>query len=398
MHKFDPRTERGYIVGYTARRNTFRVYLPSLNKVIETCNVIVRQHQESKNVTISEEKKDDAPISEIPIPVTAENKSSQSESQTCSESAITSEAQSTTRKKVQLSDVLGIDQIFIESPYPAPEDDQTTRTTKAESCKKIMRKFFSKMKEAGLPNSTNDEPEEQDSFQSTKSQIDIDTSLDIDNHSADNHAFAAMTCEPSNYDEAIAGHNNEEWKQAISNELAAHDENKTWKIVDRPKTGTTIRAKWVFKLKKDLNGQIEKYKARLVARGFMQREETTFADTFAPVAKIESFRALLAIAVRLNLHISQFDISTAFLYGTLEAAVYMDPPQGVVVDKSKCLKLQKALYGLKQSPKAWNSTFYQAVSSPNFEQLKNLKAISFSISNNTSKTCLNDSKWRTAKQ
>ncbi|RYZ79542.1 MAG: hypothetical protein EOO68_38745 [Moraxellaceae bacterium] len=97
-------------------------------------------------------------------------------------------------------------------------------------------------------------------------------------------------------------------EEAIAVELAAHDSNKTWIEVERPANARILTTKWVFALKRDKQGNIERHKARLVARGFEQRPGVDFYQTFAPVAKLESVRALLAICAIKNMSMTQFDI------------------------------------------------------------------------------------------
>jgi len=156
----------------------------------------------------------------------------------------------------------------------------------------------------------------------------------------------------------------------VEAELAAHAKNQTWSIVKLPGSGTLLSAKWVFKHKRDSAGNIETFKARLVARGFEQRQGINYGETFAPVARIESIRTILAIAAARDLEIERFDVSTAFLNGTIEEEIFVEPPDGVITDEDECLKLNKALYGLKQAPKVWNSLFDSVISKLGFGATK----------------------------
>src|SRR5579875_989961 len=131
--------------------------------------------------------------------------------------------------------------------------------------------------------------------------------------------------------------------------------NGTWKLAPLPKDRKSVGCKWVFKTKKDALGNVMRYKARLVARGFSQVEGVDFHETFAPVAKFTTIRCILAIGAAMDLEIHQMDVKTAFLNGELEEDIYMDQPQGFVEEGTQHLvcKLKKSLYGLKQSPRAW---------------------------------------------
>lgn len=121
--------------------------------------------------------------------------------------------------------------------------------------------------------------------------------------------------------------------------------------------GKTIDTKWVFKILRDAEGSIIRFKAILCARGFMQREGVDYSETFSPVVRYDSLRVLLAIITEENLEAVQFDVRTAFLHGFLDEVVMMEIPTGLEVNESRdkvvCL-LEKALYGLKQAPRCWN--------------------------------------------
>lgn len=111
-----------------------------------------------------------------------------------------------------------------------------------------------------------------------------------------------------------------------------------------------------FKIKRDSNGCIKKYKARLVAQGFSQKVGVDYYDTYSPVAKLTTLRTLLAIAVQRNWFLQQLDVKTAFLYGILTEDIYIELPEGLNYNSDMILKLNK-LYGLKQASKCWHERF-----------------------------------------
>lgn len=138
----------------------------------------------------------------------------------------------------------------------------------------------------------------------------------------------------------------------------AHKTNGTWEIVDLPPDRKPIGSKWTFKIKYTASGEIARFKARLCAKGFAQKQGIDYTETFSPVVRYDSIRTLLAIAAQNNLRIRQFDVKTAFLNGILNEDVYMSLPEGLeVTNSNKVCKLNKALYGLKQASRCWNTTF-----------------------------------------
>jgi histone deacetylase 1/2 len=140
-------------------------------------------------------------------------------------------------------------------------------------------------------------------------------------------------------------------------EVQALHDNATWILVPRPPGQNIISSKWVYKLKHKADGSIDKYKARLVARGFTQQYGIDYLDTFSPVVKPATVRLVLSLAVSRDWHLRQVDISNAFLHGVLTETAYMQQPPGFQDPQHPdyVCKLQKALYGLKQSPRAWYS-------------------------------------------
>ncbi|KAG7559384.1 Ribonuclease H-like superfamily [Arabidopsis thaliana x Arabidopsis arenosa] len=157
---------------------------------------------------------------------------------------------------------------------------------------------------------------------------------------------------PQTYEEAIQ---HQVWRDAIAAERQAMEHNHTWDEGELPRGKKAVTSKWVFTIKYKSNGDIERYKARLVARGFTQTYGEDYRDTFAPVAKLHTVRVVLSLATNLEWELWQMDVKNAFLQGELEEEVYMKPPLGLEDHNApgKVFKLKKAIYGLKQSPRAW---------------------------------------------
>jgi hypothetical protein len=168
--------------------------------------------------------------------------------------------------------------------------------------------------------------------------------------------MAAEACEPKSLAEAKASIHWNRWLEAMKQELQSIETNKTWTLVPRPGNRHVLRGKWVYKLKRGPNGEILRYKAHWVVRGFEQKYGIDYNETFASVVKPMSYKALFAIAAALDLEIHQMDVKTAFLYGSVKEEIYVEQPPGLGNDPGKVCRLNKALYGLKQSPRIWYNT------------------------------------------
>ena len=163
--------------------------------------------------------------------------------------------------------------------------------------------------------------------------------------------------------------NSPKWKTAVLEELRALEKNQTWVAADLPKGITMVGCKWIFTPKFNSDGSLERYKAWLVAKGFTQTYGIDYTETLAPVAKLNTVRILLSIAVNLDWKLRQFDVKNVFLNGKLDEEIYMLPPPGFEAKfGSKVCKLEKALYGLKQSPRAWFERFTQVVKNHGYTQ------------------------------
>ncbi|KAK1630656.1 hypothetical protein QYE76_004971 [Lolium multiflorum] len=173
-------------------------------------------------------------------------------------------------------------------------------------------------------------------------------------------AISDPTAEPRTYQAALSIPH---WRDAMEQEYSALLRNNTWTLVPPPSRVNIIDSKWVFKVKKHSDGSIERYKARLVDRGFRQRYGLDYEDTFSLVVKPTTIRLLLSLAVTRGWSLRQLDVHNAFLHGLLEEEVYMRQPPGFVdADHPDYLcRLTKALYGLKQAPRAWNARLAAAL-------------------------------------
>ena len=131
--------------------------------------------------------------------------------------------------------------------------------------------------------------------------------------------------EPSSFEEPVE---KQVWRDAMQEEYQSIMKNDVWDVVPRPERKSVVTSKWIYKIKHAADGSIEKYKARFVARGFSQKEGIGYEETFTPVARYTSIRAIMALAAKLGWKLHQMDVKTAFLNGVAEEEVYVEQPLG----------------------------------------------------------------------
>ena len=180
--------------------------------------------------------------------------------------------------------------------------------------------------------------------------------------------LAALTAErePTSYSEAVK---NKGWREAMQQEISALEHNKTWVVQNLPDGKKALGCKWVYKIKHNSDGTIERLKARLVILGNHQTEGLDYTETFAPVAKMVTVRVFLVVVAAKNWAVHQMDVHNAFLHGDLQEEVYMKFPPGFHAGTTgKVCKLQKSLYGLKQAPRCWFAKLSSALTNYGFQQ------------------------------
>jgi hypothetical protein len=166
--------------------------------------------------------------------------------------------------------------------------------------------------------------------------------------------------EPLTFQQALESEYAEFWKDALDDEYRSLKENNTWTPETPPAGVKPIPVKWVFKVKKDATGRFDRFKARLVVKGFRQKEGVDFNEVFAPVSKYSTMRAFMAKVAAEDLEMHQVDIKTAFLNGDLEEVIYIEQPEGYTEGPpGTALRLNKTLYGLKQAPRAWYNRLFK---------------------------------------
>jgi hypothetical protein len=165
------------------------------------------------------------------------------------------------------------------------------------------------------------------------------------------HYSFVSSLEPFKVEDALR---DPDWVVAMQEELKNFKRNEVWSLVERPKQNI-VGTKWVFRNKQDEHGVITRNKALLVAKGYSQVEGLNFDETFAPVARLELIRILLAYVIHHGFKLYQMDVKSAFLNGPIKEEVYVEQPSGFEDEEypNHVYKLHKAFYGLKQAPRAW---------------------------------------------
>lgn len=142
----------------------------------------------------------------------------------------------------------------------------------------------------------------------------------------------------------------------------------TWVLVHPSSDKRVLGSKWIFKLKRDLEGRVVRHKARLVANGYHQKPGLDFEDTFSPVIKMTTVRLIISLALHFTWPVHQLDVKNAFLHGLISKEIHRAQPQGFVSNQfpRHVCRLNKAICGLRQAPRAWYSRLSQFLQSKEF--------------------------------
>jgi hypothetical protein len=180
---------------------------------------------------------------------------------------------------------------------------------------------------------------------------------------------------PNSFKEINDSLEKDQWENAIQTELDSLSRNETWALVNKPEGRKIVGCKWVFSVKNDEFGNVDRFKARLVAQGYTQEFMVDYTKTFAPVARLTSFRVIIALANQFNYAVHHMDVKTAFLNGKLDEEIYMKVPQGLKADEGKVCRLKKSIYGLKQAAYVWHNAFDKILKEFGFESSDRDKCI-----------------------
>jgi len=322
-HKWDKKSAECILVGYCEDSKAYRLYEPTHQRVIKRRDVIFNedpmncnQNQEGLIKTdnlrnLQEQKPEFLPITEVPV-------------QETSSDTISDESDS------EGDDYYSPESIEDEHEDIPPQSEQLPRRSSRPPKPKRMDEFI------------------------TYSVEELSVS------------------DPSSIEEALHCKDSEKWLEAIQDELRSHQENNTWETAVLPPNRKAINAKWIFKTKRNANGEIVRYKARLVVKGCTQKKGLEYEETYAPVIRYNSLRYLFGLAARYDLDIDHLDVVTAFLQGDINEEIYVKIPvinQDIKAVKQETIyKLKKAVYGLKQGSRCWNLKLDRVLTNLNFKR------------------------------
>lgn len=339
--KWSPKTRPAYLIGFTRRQNTYRTYVPRDESIHITSDVIFESHKEATNVEEDSSENNlefttttstsfldvDPGDTDQGVPNEGEQNMNNDEDSTADQR---SESQAESIMRTNNDDSLSQSERIMDSTYTVNEIQPSVA--------------------AFIP--ATDSPRHSSLAQDWRRRTEnIQDIL----RPGTRRALLMTESEPKSYDEAINSLERDKWLEAIKIEIDALETNQTWEISDLPSTKSPVSSKWLFKKKINPDGKIDKYKARVVARGFSQKFGIDYLETYASVVRHETIRVFFAIVIQMRLDYVQYDVATAFLNGTLEDEVYLTPPEGIKCPDNKVLKLRKSIYGLRQSPRCWQT-------------------------------------------
>ena len=299
--KLDPRTTSRFFIGYPPVSKGFRFYCPGHHtRIVESLNAkFLEDHIDSSSSQSSKSLSTQSFIDLIIFPIMQE--------------------------RITTIPVQGEG---LELGYVAPEsavvNENTPETSELEPIQPMPLRRSQRERRPTLP----------DDYVVYSGEVDYDIGEVID------HVTFLDVVHSPQYDK---------WNIAMKEEMLSMANNGVCDLVEMPENFKPIGCKWVFKTKKDVKGKIKRFKSILVAKGYTQKEGVDYTETFSPVSSKDSFRIIMALTKHFNLELHQMDVKTVFLNGDLYEEVYMQQPEGFVVDGKEDMvcRLKKSIYGLK---------------------------------------------------
>lgn len=364
--KLDPRANKYRFTGFTENSRAYRYWKSSTRQVLTSRNVVFVQTGEEKEVQDEDEEEDvlmvpggvSSTVTPVAVtspsaPATAPLKTLQPPKRPSTLPAKTKEEPSTPPKA------------STSTPQPPPPKKPTLST----SSRQKVRRDYARMHSTRLDTPDNDQMFEptipggfnQPRIEETPSEDDIDSSLLGIQEEWAEMAYAA-TSHPHDedhpsYKESLTLWDAPDWETARDAEFTVLTSMGTFELCDLPTGFKPLKPLWVQAAKRDQDGNITRKKARLVVRGYAQREGIDYGDVFAHVLRSDSLHTLFGLAAIYDWDIHGLDVVSAFLNGKVEEELYMRQIPGYEDGTNRVLRLIGSLYGLKQAPHIWNNLF-----------------------------------------
>jgi transposase InsO family protein len=356
LGKLGPKAIRCVFVGYSLEvRGGYRLWDPVGQKLITTVHASFEEHESGYTAThptllpLSPHDFDDV-LPRIPLP----------NSDTESDSEIENDPPPLIPPPANIAAPPGPTMVPLSSIVPSPTSaapEQSRPSPPAKQSRELRR-----LEDTLISGSRDVAPSTVNSQQPQAMQV----------SSTPSHTWSATSVpDPSTYEEAMSGPDAHKWREAMQAEINCLHAAGTYNVVPLPQGRTAIGGKWVYKTKRNATGDIVKYKARWVAQGFSQKSGIDYNETFAPVARFDSIRAILSMVAHHDWELHQMDVKSAYLNGDLDEEIYMHQPLGFVTGDTGGLacKLNKSLYGLKQAGRTWNKRIDSALQSLHFQPI-----------------------------
>ncbi|KAE9282703.1 hypothetical protein PF008_g27586 [Phytophthora fragariae] len=193
----------------------------------------------------------------------------------------------------------------------------------------------------------------------------------------------SVISEPETYEEAMESELFPQWRSAAQAEYDALMKNCTWELVPRQTNMKVLRNRWVFRVKYLANGEVDRFKARVVIKGFMQVYSVDYLEVYSPVVRLEALRVLLTLAAVWDYEVHQMDVTTAFLNGKIDVEAYIEQPEGFKVPGKEdwVCHVQKSLYDLKQAPRVWFQLLKSFLDEQGFKLLQSEACVAVKVIN-----------------
>lgn len=354
--KWDLTGESMRVVGYTNRSNTYRFYNPQKDKIIISCDVTFLDNNRNPEIINSASDTDITPTTVMVnrTRVIQQNDLSQEE---------TFESSDDTEEISDFNNTFSIDNNIYDDPMEITDSSNTENNAHlVDVTPRIPKNLYIQ----------NRPPEVlQNRTRPRSSTFDKGHHAKISTLDADD--------DPTSYYEAMKRKDKNKWLEAMKEEINSINKNKVWELVDRPEGTNIVQNRWVCRKKKKPNGEVDRYRARLVAKGFSQEPGVDYDKTYAPVIDMIALRLLFVLSALLKLIRKHFDVKTAFLCALIDKLIHVEQPEGFNDGTNRVCLLKKSLYGLKQAPRQWNKEFSNFLKNLNLKESQQDRCIFYRL-------------------